>query len=165
MIAHHTENGCNLRPGDLLGTGTQSGPTRGEEGCLLELTRGGKEPLTLPDGETRSFLHDGDTVVLRGWCERAGSCAHRIRRMPRHGAARSRSRSGDAVAWMTGCRTRPFPLQRIRLLHIEAKVVQRNRQPPRRQSSHTPGDMATADSFFSSLRSGRHLRALGSPPT
>jgi fumarylacetoacetase len=72
MIAHHTENGCNLRPGDLLGTGTQSGPTRGEEGCLLELTRGGKEPLSLPDGETRSFLHDGDTVVLRGWCERPG---------------------------------------------------------------------------------------------
>jgi fumarylacetoacetase len=72
MIAHHTENGCNLRPGDLLGTGTQSGPTPGEEGCLLELTRGGQAPLTLPNGETRSFLHDGDTVVLRGWCERAG---------------------------------------------------------------------------------------------
>lgn len=72
MIAHHTSNGCNLRPGDLLGTGTQSGPTPGEEGCLLELSRGGKAPLTLPGGETRSFLHDGDTVVLRGWCERPG---------------------------------------------------------------------------------------------
>lgn len=72
MIAHHTENGCNLRPGDLLGTGTQSGPTRGEEGCLLELTRGGQEPLTLPNGETRGYLQDGDTVVLRGWCERPG---------------------------------------------------------------------------------------------
>lgn len=72
MIAHHSENGCNLRPGDLLGTGTQSGPERGEEGCLLELTRGGTEPLTLPDGQTREFLHDGDTVVLRGWCDRPG---------------------------------------------------------------------------------------------
>jgi fumarylacetoacetase len=72
MIAHHTENGCNLRPGDMLGTGTQSGPTRGEEGCLLELTRGGREPLNLPNGDTRSFLQDGDTLVLRGWCERPG---------------------------------------------------------------------------------------------
>jgi fumarylacetoacetase len=72
MVAHHTSNGCNLRPGDLLGTGTQSGPTRGEEGCLLELTRGGKEPLGLSNGETRSYLHDGDTVVMHGWCEREG---------------------------------------------------------------------------------------------
>jgi len=72
MIAHHTENGCNVRPGDLLGTGTRSGPTHGEEGCLLELARGGQDPLHLPNGETRSFLHDGDTVVLRGWCERPG---------------------------------------------------------------------------------------------
>ena len=72
MVTHHTENGCNLRPGDLLGTGTQSGPTRGEEGCLLELTRGGREPLALSGTETRSFLNDGDTVVLRGWCEREG---------------------------------------------------------------------------------------------
>lgn len=72
MIAHHTENGCNLRPGDLLGTGTQSGPGAGEEGCLLELTRGGREPFVLPNGETRGFLQDGDTVVLRGWCDRAG---------------------------------------------------------------------------------------------
>ena len=72
MIAHHSSNGCPLRPGDLLGTGTQSGPTPGEEGCLLELTHGGRQPLTLPGGETRGYLQDGDTVVLRGWCERAG---------------------------------------------------------------------------------------------
>lgn len=72
MVAHHTVNGCNLSPGDLLGSGTQSGPTPAEAGSLLELTRGGKEPLPLPDGETRTFLDDGDTVILRGWCEREG---------------------------------------------------------------------------------------------
>jgi fumarylacetoacetase len=72
LVAHHTGNGCNLRPGDLLGTGTQSGPGRGEEGCLLELSRGGREPVPLPGGQVRRYLHDGDTVVLRGWCEREG---------------------------------------------------------------------------------------------
>ena len=72
MVAHHTEGGCNLRSGDLLGTGTQSGPTQGEEGCLMELTAGGKQPFALPDGRTRVFLEDGDTVVLRAWCESAG---------------------------------------------------------------------------------------------
>jgi fumarylacetoacetase len=72
MLTHHTEGGCNLRPGDLVGTGTQSGPARGEEGCLLELSVGGREPVKLANGESRSFLEDGDTVVLRGWCGRAG---------------------------------------------------------------------------------------------
>lgn len=72
MVAHHTENGCNLRTGDLLGTGTQSGPTHGEEGCLMELTMGGKSPVTLPNDETRTFLEDGDSVVLRAFCERDG---------------------------------------------------------------------------------------------
>jgi fumarylacetoacetase len=72
LVAHHTGNGCNLRPGDLLGTGTQSGPGRGEEGCLLELSRGGREPVPLPGGQVRRYLNDGDTVVLRGWCEREG---------------------------------------------------------------------------------------------
>ena len=73
MVAHHTVNGCNLRPGDLLGTGTQSGPQPQEAGSLLELSNGGKLPLTLPDGETRRFLEDGDEVIMRGWCERAGA--------------------------------------------------------------------------------------------
>jgi fumarylacetoacetase len=73
MVAHHTINGCNLRPGDLLGTGTQSGPEACEAGSLLELSSGGKRPLTLPDGETRGFLEDGDAVIMRGWCERAGA--------------------------------------------------------------------------------------------
>lgn len=74
MVAHHTVNGCNLRPGDLLGTGTLSGPDPGEAGSLLELTDGGRRPLVLDAGETRGFLEDGDRVVLRAWCERPG-CA------------------------------------------------------------------------------------------
>ncbi len=72
LVAHHTVNGCNLRPGDLLGSGTQSGPTREQSGCMLELTSGGRTPLTLSSGESRQFLEDGDTVVFRGWCEREG---------------------------------------------------------------------------------------------
>jgi fumarylacetoacetase len=71
MLTHHTVNGCNLNPGDLLGSGTQSGPQPQQGGSLLELTQGGKQPLTLADGETRSFLEDGDCVILRGWCEKA----------------------------------------------------------------------------------------------
>jgi fumarylacetoacetase len=73
MLAHHASNGCNLRPGDLFATGTISGPTPDTLGCLLELTRRGAQPLTLPSGETRRFLEDGDEVVLRGYCEREGS--------------------------------------------------------------------------------------------
>jgi fumarylacetoacetase len=69
MVAHHTVNGCNLEPGDLLGSGTQSGPAADEAGSLLELTGGGKQPLTLASGETRTFLADGDRVTLRGGCE------------------------------------------------------------------------------------------------
>jgi len=72
MVAHHSVNGCNLRPGDLLGSGTQSGPTPPEAGSLLELTAGGQRCLTLPDGETRTFLADGDRVILRAWSERPG---------------------------------------------------------------------------------------------
>lgn len=72
LVAHHTVNGCNLQSGDLLGTGTQSGPEEGQGGSLLELSKGGKEPLRLPNGETRSFLADGDTLILRAFCERAG---------------------------------------------------------------------------------------------
>ncbi|NNM62551.1 MAG: fumarylacetoacetase [Steroidobacteraceae bacterium] len=72
MIAHHTAGGCNLRPGDLFGSGTQSGPEPAEAGSLLELTAGGGKPLALPGAQTRSFLADGDRVIMRGWCERAG---------------------------------------------------------------------------------------------
>ena len=73
LIAHHTVNGCNLQAGDLLGTGTLSGPTPSEAGALLEITEGGKKPLTLANGETRTFLQDGDAVVFSGWCEKPGA--------------------------------------------------------------------------------------------
>lgn len=73
MVAHHTVNCCNLQPGDLLGTGTLSGPTLDQAGALIELTQGGKQPLSLPGGEQRVFLEDGDRVTLRGWCERPGA--------------------------------------------------------------------------------------------
>ncbi len=72
MVAHHTVNGCNLMPGDLLGTGTQSGPERQESGCLLELTDNGKVPLKLPSGERRVFLEDGDCVIMTGRAQREG---------------------------------------------------------------------------------------------
>jgi len=73
LVAHHTINGCNLRPGDLLGTGTQSGPAEGEAGSLLELSGGGKRPIAVGSRETRAFLQDGDAVTLRGWCEKSGA--------------------------------------------------------------------------------------------
>jgi fumarylacetoacetase len=73
MVTHHTVNGCALRPGDLLGTGTESGPTPQEAGSLLELSGGGKSALSLPGGETRTFLEDGDVVTLHAWCERPGA--------------------------------------------------------------------------------------------
>ncbi len=72
MIAHHTVNGCNFRPGDFLGSGTQSGPTDDELGSLLELTRGGKQAIELPGGESRTFLEDGDSVIMHGYCENDG---------------------------------------------------------------------------------------------
>jgi fumarylacetoacetase len=72
MLAHHASNGCNLRPGDLLATGTVSGPTPDSTGCLLERTKRGAEPFQLPNGEQRRFLEDGDEVIFRGWCEREG---------------------------------------------------------------------------------------------
>jgi fumarylacetoacetase len=72
QIAHHTVNGCNLRTGDLLASGTISGPTPDSRGCLLELTWGGRQPLELAGGETRRFLADGDRVTMTAWCEGAG---------------------------------------------------------------------------------------------
>jgi fumarylacetoacetase len=73
MVAHHTVNGCNLQPGDLFGSGTLSGPTLDQAAALVELTVGGKQPLQLPNGEARTYLQDGDAIVLRGWCERPGA--------------------------------------------------------------------------------------------
>jgi len=72
MIAHHTSNGCPIRSGDLIGSGTVSGPEKENRGCLLEMTARGEEPVELPTGEKRTFLEDGDEVILRGWCDAPG---------------------------------------------------------------------------------------------
>ena len=72
MVAHHASNGCSLRAGDLMASGTVSGPEPGSLGCLLEITRRGEEPLRLPNGESRRMLEDGDEIVLRARCEREG---------------------------------------------------------------------------------------------
>jgi fumarylacetoacetase len=72
QLAHHTINGCNLRPGDLLASGTISGPAPGSYGSLLELTWGGERPLVLPTGETRRFLEDGDRLAITGWSQGDG---------------------------------------------------------------------------------------------
>ena len=81
MIAHHTSNGCNMMPGDLIASGTISGPEADSRGCMLELSWVGngpdgkplpRKPITLPTGETRTFLEDGDEVIMRGWCEKSG---------------------------------------------------------------------------------------------
>jgi fumarylacetoacetase len=72
MLTHHTSNGCNLQPGDLMASGTVSGATKESMGCLIELTGRGAEPINLPTGEVRRFLQDGDEVILRGYCEREG---------------------------------------------------------------------------------------------
>jgi fumarylacetoacetase len=73
MVAQHTMGGCNLQSGDLLGSGTISGPTDGEQGAMIELTQAGRAPVLLPNGEQRGFLHDGDAVILKGWCEAPGA--------------------------------------------------------------------------------------------
>jgi fumarylacetoacetase len=73
IVAHHSSNGCNLQPGDLIGTGTLSTDSDEGLGSLLEISRGGKRPLQLPSGETRSFLEDGDEICLTAWCEREGA--------------------------------------------------------------------------------------------
>jgi fumarylacetoacetase len=85
MVTHHTSNGCNLLPGDLIATGTLSGPSKSAQGSLIEITEGGKAPLHLPNGESRTFLEEGDEVIMRAFCEREGyarigfgDCAGRI---------------------------------------------------------------------------------------
>jgi fumarylacetoacetase len=92
MVCHHASNGCDLHAGDLLGSGTQSGPEDGQGGSLLELTQGGRRPITLANGEQRTFLLDGDTIELRG---HAGGDAH-ARRI---GFGRCAGTVLPAVAW------------------------------------------------------------------
>ena len=72
IVTHHASNGCNLQPGDLIGTGTLSTDSDQGLGSLLEISQGGKQPIALASGETRGFLEDGDEVTLRAWCEREG---------------------------------------------------------------------------------------------
>ncbi len=72
QLAHHTSSGCAMSVGDVLGSGTISGPEKSQRGSMLELSWGGKEPMTMPDGTVRSFLEDGDTVIMRGWCQGNG---------------------------------------------------------------------------------------------
>ena len=83
MVAHQTSNGCNLEIGDLIGSGTVSGPEKSSWGSLLELTARGREPLELPGGEKRGFIEDGDEIIFRGFCAKHRLSAHRLRRMPR----------------------------------------------------------------------------------
>ena len=73
MLTHHASAGCNLQPGDLFASGTVSGPDPGSQGCMLELTRRGAEPVVLPTGEERKFLHDGDEIILRAYFQREGA--------------------------------------------------------------------------------------------
>jgi fumarylacetoacetase len=81
MLTHHTSNGCNMIPGDLIASGTVSGPTPESRGCMLELTWQGhgpdgkplpRKPIALPSGETRTFLQDGDELIMRGFCQKPG---------------------------------------------------------------------------------------------
>src|SRR5215216_7827742 len=72
QLAHHTITGCNLEPGDLVASGTISGATEDSRGCMLELTWRGANPLKLPNGETRKWLEDGDTLSITGWCQGDG---------------------------------------------------------------------------------------------
>jgi fumarylacetoacetase len=72
MVAHHAIGGCNLRPGDLLGSGTISGPVKSEAGALMELASNGSAPVTLSTGEKRSYVEDGDAIILRGYCQKPG---------------------------------------------------------------------------------------------
>ena len=89
IVAHHSSNGCNLQPGDLIGTGTLSTDRDEGLGSLIEISRGGSAPIALPGGETRSFLEDGDEIVLKAWCESEGAvrigfgeCAGRVEPAP-----------------------------------------------------------------------------------
>jgi fumarylacetoacetase len=73
MLTHHTINGCNLQPGDLFGSGTMSGSGEGSQGALIEITKGGTSPVQISADEERTFLEDGDTVIMRARCKRKGS--------------------------------------------------------------------------------------------
>jgi fumarylacetoacetase len=104
LVAHHTVNGCNLRDGDLFGSGTLSGPRPEQAGSLLELSQGGKQPITLSNGEVRGFLEDGDTVILRGYCQRDG-----FRRIG-FGECRGTVQAARQIPWCNPQPTDPGPV-------------------------------------------------------
>ena len=92
MVTQHTVGGCNLQSGDLLGTGTISGPTPAEAGAMVELSQGGRQAILFAGtGETRTFLEDGDTVILRGWCEAPGAAQPAASRDAPSPSSRSRT--------------------------------------------------------------------------
>jgi hypothetical protein len=99
QLAHHSINGCTMSSGDLLGTGTISGPERGSFGSMLEITWRGTQPLTLPNGQERKFINDGDGVMLRGYCEKEGVrfCFFQLPRM----VPVFYSFSAPAFAWLS----------------------------------------------------------------
>ncbi len=97
MLTHHAANGCNLNPGDLLGTGTISGPDPEGFGSLLEITRGGAEQLSVPGGEARTFLEDGGEVILSAHRPGGGPRFHRLRRLPRPDPAGAMNATGELV--------------------------------------------------------------------
>ncbi len=69
QLAHHTSNGCRVNSGDMMGSGTISGPTEDSYGSMLELTWGGKKPIKMSDGTERRFINDGDSVIMKGYCK------------------------------------------------------------------------------------------------
>jgi fumarylacetoacetase len=130
IVAHHSSNGCNLQPGDLIGTGTLSTDSDAGLGSLIEISRGGSGPIELPGGETRSFLEDGDEIVLRAWCERDGAvrialgeCSGRVVASPR-----AQPRSLSQIMWTIRQPSSGWRNSWIELI-------------PRRSGSVSPGDV------------------------
>ena len=126
QLAHHTVNGCNLQPGDLLASGTISGATEESRGCMLELTWRGANPLKLPNGETRKWLEDGDTLAITGWCEgdgyRVGFGEVSGRIIPQVRARRDEAGRPLAVESWRGAWRRLFPGSVIPLVFVTMSV-------------------------------------------
>ncbi len=168
LLTHHASAGCNLQPGDLLGSGTISGAARESRGCLLELTWRGSEPVTLPNGEVRAFLEDGDEVTLRGGCVSRGAPAHRLRGVHRRGAPRvplppsdARSSNHAGRLYRLGAASRGALLAGHR---AQRRRVRRGTTPDRsgEQRAHRRDD-GTADRTNASQRRGSTRRVRERP--
>ena len=130
MVTHHTSNGCNLRPGDLLASGTVSGPEPDARGCLLELTWRGERAAHAADRRDAPFLEDGDEVILRGRCERDGFARDRLRRVPRS-FRRATPREGvldGAVAVAVMAKVESLGIKRIESVHYYVHDLERSRR-------------------------------------